>query len=789
VGETSPTNSTSGDGGSGGATSTASTTTHSTTTHSTTTSTTSTGTGGAGGSEELSACPPDEDLDDLSDSLEGKDQGIDTDADGVPDYLDPDSDGDTIPDAIEGQTKWLGCESPVDSESDGVPDFRDPDSDGNGLGDRHEIYPDGAAYDALRTVADTDEDGVPDYADPDNDGDTILDVDELDDGALVDTDGDGTPDLDDPDSDGDSISDIYEQLADPDGDGVPAFRDLDSDGDGRSDACEAGPDHLLVDPPVDTDHDGKYDFLDLDSDNDGLPDGEEDANHNCIVDEGETDPLDADSDSDGVSDFVEVTLGSDPRDINVTPGSLGKYYFILPYLGPASPEENIVPLRTSLNKGDVAFVVDTTGTMGGTIQTLKLGMQSVIEELKSTIPDLAVGVAGHDDFPIDGYGTPPLDLPFYLAGPTGRVSTQLEDSLAAVATLQTHDGGDDPEGQIAAYYRGLTDRFLEWGSTQLPPSGAIGDTFGSLNFRKDALPILVGITDAPFHNGRRAHLNPGQPAGDLHDAYSFNGIGNFPPPTVDELVAVMKDKQARYIGISTAGHGREGTDPYSDMAFLTDSTDSNVSPAAFGGQCRTGILGTPLAQPDGPITEEDPGGTCRLIFDVDPTGLGLSDSVTQGVKAALESVKIDLRAVASFPDPDPNPIPNGVVEPIDTFIDELSVNFPGGEDEMEPGVPCLALSGAQIKDRWMASDWDQKGQDAINETALRITPGRKICFKIVPKDNVTIEQAAKPLVFRVVLNVRALYGVTEQQFHDETVTEFPVGTPREVIFIVPPAPQ
>jgi hypothetical protein len=225
------------------------------------------------------------------------------------------------------------------------------------------------------------------------------------------------------------------------------------------------------------------------------------------------------------------------------------------------------------------------------------------------------------------------------------------------------------------------------------------------------------------------------------------------------------------------------------MAFLTDSTGSNVSPQAFGGQCRTGVMGTALGQPDGPITVEDPAGTCRLIFDVAPDGKGLSDSVTSGVIAVLQSVKLDLRAVASFPEPDPNPTPNGVVESIETFVDELSVNFPGGNDEAEPGVPCLALNGTQIKDRWKAPALDEKGQDAVNETALRITPGQKICFKLVPKENVTIVQGAKPLVFRVVLTVRALHGVSEQQFVDENVQEFIVGKPREVIFIVPPAPQ
>ena len=48
---------------------------------------------------------------------------LDSDSDGIPDHLDPDSDGDSIPDAEEGS---------VDTDSDGIPDATDPDSDGDG---------------------------------------------------------------------------------------------------------------------------------------------------------------------------------------------------------------------------------------------------------------------------------------------------------------------------------------------------------------------------------------------------------------------------------------------------------------------------------------------------------------------------------------------------------------------------------------------------------------------------------------------------------------------------------
>jgi hypothetical protein len=740
------------------------------------------GTGGTGGSTTTSTtttttlptlCPPDADGDNLSDDIEGKATKLDTDGDGTPDYLDLDSDGDSIPDAVEGQTASNGCGAPQNSDSVDQPDFQDKDSDNNGLPDKAEVYPSGAPYDpkaAAPNPADTDGDGIPDYADPDNDGDSILDADELFGGTAVDTDNDGVPDLDDTDSDDDTIADQYEGLLDPENDGLAAFRDLDSDGDGISDKCEAGKGHTLADPPVDTDSDGKYDFLDLDSDGDGLPDATEDANQNCVVDPGETDPRAADTDGDGTNDFIETVLASDPLNPQETPDTLGKVYIVLPYQAPPEPVEKIVPMGTRLNQGDVAFFVDTTATMGGEIGKLKVDMVTLVNNLHAQIPDLAVGIAGHDDFPTGNYGSFGLDQPFYVSGPKGYLSTVIADSVAAVQVLNVHDGGDKPESQIASMYRGLTDQFLVWDSGQLAPTGAPGGTFGSLHFRQNALPILVEITDAPFHNGKRS-IDPGN----IHDPYSFNDVPPFPTPKIDDLVTAMKSKGARFIGVSAAGGSRNGADPYEDMAYLADQTTSYVPPSAFGGtKCATGLFGSQIAAPDGPITPDAPSGNCRLIFDITTNGDGMSDSIVAGVKALLKSIHMDMRVVAT---PD-----GGAVDAIDTFVQSIAVNAMGGDDPGEPGVPCLALDAVkQLADLWSGPKGLVKAQDAINETALGITPGQKICFKLVPKGNTMFPQTASAQVFHATLSIRAKNGLSP--------SELVLGVPRDVAFIVPPAPQ
>ncbi len=135
-----------------------------------------------------------------------------------------DTDGDGIPNYLEG---------PSDPDGDGIPSWYDLDSDGDGIPD------------SVEGSGDSDNDGVLDAQDLDSDNDGISDADE--------------------------VGDYADLPLDSDLDGVPDFQDADSDNDGIPDSVEVG----HPEDPVDTDNDGTPDYLDTDSDNDGLTDGEE----------------------------------------------------------------------------------------------------------------------------------------------------------------------------------------------------------------------------------------------------------------------------------------------------------------------------------------------------------------------------------------------------------------------------------------------------------------------------------------------------------------------------------
>jgi len=266
-------------------------------------------------------CVPtdDTDGDGIADMDEGRAEDLDTDRDGILDYLDDDSDGDGIPDAIEAGDTDVTT-PPVDSDGDGTPDFHDLDSDANGILDEDEGF------------VDQDGNGIPDFADPDNDGDTLDDTMEIggNPAAPVDTDGDGISDYNDDDSDDDTISDRHEGDVDTDEDGIPDRHDLDTDNDSIPDEVEAG-DSDIATEPVDSDGDYIPDYRDWDSDNDGLTD--------AFEAEIGTDPTNSDSDGDGVPDLIEVGAGTDPLDATDNPRTEGHFVFFMYYNDPEYPPD------------------------------------------------------------------------------------------------------------------------------------------------------------------------------------------------------------------------------------------------------------------------------------------------------------------------------------------------------------------------------------------------------------------------------------------------------------------
>jgi hypothetical protein len=296
---------------------------------------------------------------------------VDTDNDGIADYLDRDSDGDGLPDQLESNAAAADADSDgivdgfdadvvgggdtnndgvsdaavlPDTDADGIADVREIDSDNDGIADRVEGNATGVDHDSdsidnamdvhftggvdannegiddAYVFPDTDSDGVSDFRDLDADNDGVFDVVEA---GLIDADSNALLDAGQTvtttptDNDNDGVSDFRELDSNNDGtrDIVTAgYGALDANSDGRIDgAIDADGDGILSPRDtapavfgsfVDTDGDGVADVVDQDVDNDGIPnnaDGGDDAD-----DDGLPNYMDRDSDNDGVTDTREA---------------------------------------------------------------------------------------------------------------------------------------------------------------------------------------------------------------------------------------------------------------------------------------------------------------------------------------------------------------------------------------------------------------------------------------------------------------------------------------------------
>lgn len=386
--------------------------------------------------DEDSSIPPDRDSDSdgIPDIVEMPNGiAVDTDEDGKPDYLDTESDGDKIPDSVECPS--VPCR---DSDTDGTYDYRDTDSDDDGILDSVE------AGDPLSPV-DSDSDGIYDFIDTDSDNDGIFDLYE----SEKDADGDKTPNYLDLDSDGDTVPDCIEKYG-------TLFRDTDKDG---YPDCKAA--HDYSDPPADTDKDKAYDFIDMDADGDGLGDGDEKICPNLKKDG----RVFSDVDGDGFSDLAEIAVGSKICDKNqgVTDIEGVDFYFELPYGG--SVQTDILTFSPSVQKADIFFSIDTTGSMDGEIYNLKHTLSSVIiPQTRAIITDSAFGVAQFRDED---------EVSLIQNDPTTNIMT----AQMSVNSLVAQFGGDGPE---AGYFSLLN----------MAENGV---------FRNGSIPIAIHVTDAVSH--------------------------------------------------------------------------------------------------------------------------------------------------------------------------------------------------------------------------------------------------------------------------------------------------
>ncbi len=490
-----------------------------------------------------------------------------------------DVDGDGIPNCVE-----VPRGVPVDTDEDGIPDYKDSDSDGDGI-------PDGIECPNL-PCRDSDSDGSPDYRDTDSDNDGISDAKECpkaeleQNNACPNTNGNEFPNYIDTDSDDDGIPDRIETDEDVDGDGIPNYLDPDSDGDGIPDAKECP-----FQPCRDSNDNNIPDFMETDSDGDGLPDNQEVFCETLGIHSSTS----KDTDEDGYSDLAEVLVGSDPcsaasgvKDVGV------KFYFELPYEG--EKQNDTLIFSPQVQKADIFFNVDTTGSMGDEISTLKSTLSStIIPGIKAKITDSAFGVSYFDDFPVGGYGDSSSgDMPFgLLQSPTTDVAT----AQAGVNKLKKHYGADGPESGYESLYKIATGAALSWNG------GSVAE--GGVGFRSGTIPIVFHITDAAAHDSSN---NP------YNSSYVYTVFNQ------SQVISAMNTIGAKVVSVVSKG-GDQST-ATNQLTTVSNGTGAVVPSCANVGRT-------------------------TLLYTIESNGSGLDSSAINGVDALIKYASFDVRVEAA----------------------------------------------------------------------------------------------------------------------------------------------
>lgn len=224
----------------------------------------------------------------------------------------------------------------------------------------------------------------------------------------------------------------------------------------------------------------------------------------------------------------------------------------------------------SLAVVDVMFVIDSSGSMRDEIDTIRARLRDVVVPgIRAAIPDAAFGVALFGEFPVVPHG-PPDVRPYLMRAPITTDVTRIEAALDASPSWGNFD---DPEAAIEGLYQTITGEGYGTPSTPgyIPASSgcARGGTGGAC-FRREALPIVMLITDAPMHNGPP-------------DVSPIANYGFTPPPHgYEETVSLVRALGALVLGLGASDPSRPSPHPHlRALARDTGSLDGDGEPLTF----------------------------------------------------------------------------------------------------------------------------------------------------------------------------------------------------------------
>jgi hypothetical protein len=267
-----------------------------------------------------------------------------------------------------------------------------------------------------------------------------------------------------------------------------------------------------------------------------------------------------------------------------------------------------------------------------------------------------------------------------------------------VNALVLGGGGDGPEGGIIALNALATGHGF---APYLPDAAACSaGGIGYACFRPDAVPIVLLISDAEFHNG------PG-------DTDPYVGFEPSLPSYADTL-AQLEAIHARVISIQMSS--------YPAVAPVGIDPGLPVTPSPVAMQMQT------LSRDTGAVTSDG----APLFFEIDNTASTLDARVVDAVRAVAQRVPIEVSTVLRD---DPN-------DDVDAtkLVERIEVHNATGTSV--GGRTCA--SGLSSRD---------SNADGAADTFTAVEPGMPVCFDVKPRQNQSIAPRATPAVFRAFIDV------------------------------------
>jgi hypothetical protein len=263
-------------------------------------------------------------------------------------------------------------------------------------------------------------------------------------------------------------------------------------------------------------------------------------------------------------------------------------------------QEVLVDFHVEMEDADFYLLIDTTGTMDGSIADVAASFTpDILPAAEAAFGEVRFGLGHFNDFPTGSFGQS-NDMPFWHMLDVTDDFTSVQTELDTLPDNDTWGNGQDwPESNTVALAITATGTGLDAGGAVIEDQTCTPAAIGYPCFRPDALPVVLMVSDAPWHNDHEGA-----------NAYDFDTY------VYEDAVAAFIDAGIKFLGVHIPSGDRDGLTPMETFATDTGSVDADDAPLVSTGTADTtgeraaGLIDTLREQARFDVSctaEDDPG--------------------------------------------------------------------------------------------------------------------------------------------------------------------------------------